>query len=79
MGNSQAARNGAEHSGGQLFVALRLEKPDGLPMLLDAVPHVTGSMPIVGLWDPAKAVSVLLTIFMVSVFVRLGQFCKACE
>lgn len=60
MGNNRSATvsaNGAENAGGQLFVALKLHKPDGQPMPLDAVPHVTGSMPIVGFWDPAKAVS----------------------
>lgn len=58
MGNNRSATvsaNGAENAGGQLFVALKLHKPDGQPMPLDAVPHVTGSMPIVGFWDPAKA------------------------
>lgn len=77
MGNSHSANvsgNGVENSGEQLFVALKLHKPDGQPMPLDAVPHVTGSMPIVGLWDPAKAVSVLLTSIMVSVIVYCEQF-----
>lgn len=81
MGNSHSASvsgNGAENSGGQLFVALKLHKPDGQHMPLDAVPHVTGSMPIVGLWDTAKAVSVLLTSFMASVIVYSGRFCRAC-
>lgn len=60
MGNSRSTSmggTGTDNSGGQLFVALKLHKPDGQPMSLDAVPHVTGSMPIVGFWDPAKAVS----------------------
>ncbi|KAG0573467.1 hypothetical protein KC19_VG180900 [Ceratodon purpureus] len=58
MGSSHsvgATGNEAENSGGQLFMALKLEKPDGQPMPLDAVPHITGSMPIVGSWDPTKA------------------------
>jgi len=81
MGNSQAtsvSRHGTENSGGQLFVALKLHKAEGQLMPLDAVPHVTGSMPIVGLWDPAKAVSVLLTTFMSSIIVYSGKFCRAC-
>ena len=66
MGSSHSASvnaNGTENSGGQLFVVLKLEKPDGQPMPLDAVPHVAGSMPIVGMWDSAKAVSVMLMCF----------------
>lgn len=60
MGNSQSASvngNAAESSGGQLFVALKLHKPDGQLMPLDAVPHVTGSIPIVGFWDTCKAIA----------------------
>jgi 6-phosphofructo-2-kinase/fructose-2,6-biphosphatase len=60
MGNSHSASDsghGAENSGGQLFVALKLHKAEGELMPLDAVPHVSGSMPIVGLWDPAKAIA----------------------
>lgn len=70
MGNSRsfgASANVPEHNGGQLFVSLKLHKTDGQPMPLNAVPHVTGSMPIVGLWDPVKAVSVFLTFFLVVV------------
>ncbi len=81
MGNSQAtsvSRNGTEKSGGQLFVALKLHKAEGQLMPLDAVPHVTGSMPIVGLWDPSKAVSVLLTTFMFSIIAYWGNFFRAC-
>lgn len=61
MGNSRSVSvsgNGAEHNGGQLFVSLKLHKSDGQPLAFNAVPHITGSLPIVGLWDPAKAVSV---------------------
>jgi 6-phosphofructo-2-kinase/fructose-2,6-biphosphatase len=78
MGNAHSATvsgNGAENSGGQLFVALKLEKPDGQPMPLDAVPHVTGSMPIVGSWDPAKAVSNHFHVFL---FLYIwGSMCRA--
>jgi len=80
MGNSHSASDsghGAENSGGQLFVALKLHKAEGQLMPLDAVPHVSGSMPIVGLWDPAKAVSVLLTTFMASIMGYSRQFCRA--
>ncbi|XP_024399319.1 6-phosphofructo-2-kinase/fructose-2,6-bisphosphatase [Physcomitrium patens] len=58
MGNSRSVSvsgNGAEHNGGQLFVSLKLHKSDGQPLPFNAVPHITGSLPIVGLWDPAKA------------------------
>lgn len=71
MGNSQSASvnaNAAERSGGQLFVALKLHKPDGQLMPLDAVPHVTGSIPIVGFWDTCKAVSVFLNSMLICIW-----------
>ncbi|XAR60753.1 6-phosphofructo-2-kinase [Bertholletia excelsa] len=43
-----------EHAGGQLYVSLKMEnyKPKG-----ELVPHVYGSVPLVGSWDPSKALS----------------------
>jgi hypothetical protein len=47
--------------GSQLFVSLRLHsKLDGETLPLDSVPYVTGSIPIVGLWEISKAVSSLI-------------------
>jgi hypothetical protein len=60
MGNSQSFNgSGTDCLGGQLFVALKLHKLDGEPLPLNAVPHITGSMPIIGFWDLDKAVSSL--------------------
>lgn len=41
------------HAGGQLYVCLKMEdySPKG-----DLVPHLYGSVPLVGSWDPSKAV-----------------------
>ncbi|KAL7602621.1 6-phosphofructo-2-kinase/fructose-2,6-bisphosphatase isoform X1 [Lactuca sativa] len=41
-----------DHAGGQLYVSLKMESysPKG-----DLVPHVFGSAPLVGSWDPSKA------------------------
>nr|XP_043610215.1 6-phosphofructo-2-kinase/fructose-2,6-bisphosphatase-like isoform X2 [Erigeron canadensis] len=41
-----------DHGGGQLYVSLKMEdySPKG-----DLVPHVYGSVPLVGCWDPCKA------------------------
>ncbi|KAL4587770.1 hypothetical protein LXL04_000644 [Taraxacum kok-saghyz] len=41
-----------DHAGGQLYVSLKLESytPKG-----DLVPHLYGSVPLVGSWDPSKA------------------------
>ncbi|CAK9227393.1 unnamed protein product [Sphagnum troendelagicum] len=58
MGNSQSLNgSGTDCLGGQLFVTLKLHKLDGEPLPLNAVPHITGSMPIIGFWDLDKAVS----------------------
>ena len=40
--------------GGQLYVSLKMENFTAQGELL---PHVYGSVPIVGSWDPSKAVS----------------------
>lgn len=61
-GSSQpvtASSDEVVHLGHQLFVVLKMNKPDNQPWPLDFVPHVVGSLPIIGGWDEAKAVSEL--------------------
>jgi len=66
MGNSRSVEldSGTDSSssgGSQLFVSLRLHsKPDGETLPLESVPYVTGSIPIVGLWEISKAVRALI-------------------
>lgn len=45
-----------DHYGGQLYVSLKMEKykPKG-----ELVPHVYGSVPLVGSWDSSKAVNAI--------------------
>ncbi|XP_042492217.1 6-phosphofructo-2-kinase/fructose-2,6-bisphosphatase-like isoform X2 [Macadamia integrifolia] len=58
--NSESSHGGEErednvdHSGEQLYVSLKMEndKCKG-----DLIPHVYGSVPLVGSWDPSKALS----------------------
>lgn len=40
-------------AGGQLYVSLKMENSK---LTGDLVPHVYGSVPLVGSWDPSKAV-----------------------
>ncbi|KAI3986463.1 hypothetical protein MKX01_037745 [Papaver californicum] len=53
-GNDGSERGGEDHSGGQLYVSLRMEnyKLNG-----DTIPHVFGSVPLVGSWDSSKALA----------------------
>ncbi|XP_027933323.1 6-phosphofructo-2-kinase/fructose-2,6-bisphosphatase-like [Vigna unguiculata] len=41
-----------DHAGGQLYVSLKMENHK---LTGDLVPHVYGSLPLVGSWDPSKA------------------------
>ncbi|MED6114115.1 hypothetical protein PIB30_077217 [Stylosanthes scabra] len=43
------------HDGGQLYVSLKMDKNHTLTG--DLVPHVFGSVPLIGSWDPSKALS----------------------
>ncbi|XP_020971873.1 6-phosphofructo-2-kinase/fructose-2,6-bisphosphatase isoform X2 [Arachis ipaensis] len=45
----------AHHDGGQLYVSLKMDKNHTLTA--DLVPHVFGSVPLIGSWDPSKALS----------------------
>jgi len=45
---------GLENAGGQLYVSLKMEFSK---INRDLIPHVYGSAPLVGSWDPDKAVS----------------------
>jgi len=43
----------AWHGGAQLYVSLKMENAE---ISGDLVPHVYGSEPIIGTWDPSRAV-----------------------
>ncbi|XP_042512255.1 6-phosphofructo-2-kinase/fructose-2,6-bisphosphatase-like isoform X2 [Macadamia integrifolia] len=43
-----------EHAGGQLYVSLKMEN---YKLKKDLIPHVYGSVPLVGSWDSSKALS----------------------
>lgn len=55
--NNEEESNGRneslEHGGGQLYVSLKMEKNR---LVGELVPHVYGSVPLVGSWDCSKAV-----------------------
>lgn len=52
--------------GGQLYVSVKLESFNLKPLL---VPHVYGSVPVIGSWESSQAVSALLIIdFFLSPF-----------
>jgi len=56
-GGGEAGEGGAAaeawHGGAQLYVSLKMENAR---ISGDLVPHVFGSEPIIGSWDPARAV-----------------------
>jgi 6-phosphofructo-2-kinase/fructose-2,6-biphosphatase len=52
-GGAGRAVTGSWHGGAQLYVSLKMEKAR---IIGDLVPHVYGSEPIIGSWDPAHAV-----------------------
>lgn len=51
---SHGGREGEVAGGGQLYVSLKMEN---FAATGELVPHVFGPVPIVGSWDPSKAVS----------------------
>ncbi|KAH9309413.1 hypothetical protein KI387_037324, partial [Taxus chinensis] len=53
-GNSGGNEENLENAGGQLYVSLKM---DSIKLNGDLVPHVYGSVPLIGLWDPSKALA----------------------
>ncbi|KAH8519942.1 hypothetical protein Peur_001719 [Populus x canadensis] len=56
-GSSHGSEEGEEnldHAGGQLYVSLKMEN---LKLKGELIPHVYGSVPLVGSWDSSKALS----------------------
>ena len=53
--NTEEEEDGSNGGGGQLYVSLKMEnsKVEG-----ELTPHVYGSLPVIGSWDPSKAVSI---------------------
>ncbi|XP_061356467.1 6-phosphofructo-2-kinase/fructose-2,6-bisphosphatase isoform X2 [Gastrolobium bilobum] len=51
---SKEERDRLEQAGGQLYVSLKMENRK---LTGELVPHVYGSVPLVGSWDPSKALS----------------------
>lgn len=56
---------GERDSGGQLYVSLRMENWNNSEL----IPHIYGSVPIIGSWDSSKAV--LFLIFSLLRFISL--------
>lgn len=59
MGKEESAQfvTSSDLSGCQLFVALKMNQLDFQPLPLNLVPHIVGSLPMIGCWDETKAVS----------------------
>lgn len=53
--NNEDEEDGSNGGGGQLYVSLKMDnsKVEG-----ELTPHVYGSVPLVGSWDPSNAVSI---------------------
>lgn len=52
---SSDSSHGGREGGGQLYVSLKMEN---FRIRADLIPHVYGSVPIIGSWDSAKAVHI---------------------
>jgi len=62
-GSSHGSEEGEEnldHAGGQLYVSLKMEN---LKLKGELIPHVYGSVPLVGSWDSSKAVIPIYFLF----------------
>lgn len=66
---SKEDRDNLEQAGGQLYVSLKMENRK---LTGDLVPHVYGSVPLVGSWDPSKAV---IMLFLGFEFVSVNAGC----
>eukprot|EP00262_Sarcandra_glabra_P022227 TRINITY_DN9782_c0_g1_i1.p1 TRINITY_DN9782_c0_g1~~TRINITY_DN9782_c0_g1_i1.p1 ORF type:complete len:758 (+),score=155.15 TRINITY_DN9782_c0_g1_i1:186-2459(+) len=51
---SEEREENLDHAGGQLYVSLKMEN---YKLKGELIPHVYGSVPLVGSWDPSKALS----------------------
>lgn len=63
-GNSEETKDRTDddddQAGGQLYVSLKMEN---LKLTTHLVPHVYGSVPLVGSWDSSKAVIFITLMF----------------
>lgn len=57
-GSESRGEENLDLAGGQLYVSLKMEN---FKLKGELVPHVYGSVPLVGSWDHSKAVIILLT------------------
>ena len=60
-GSHEERDDSLEQAGKQLYVSLKMENRK---LTGDLVPHIYGSVPLVGSWDPSKAVIFLCTLFV---------------
>lgn len=67
--SSHGSEEREDQGGGQLYVSLKMENSHMLNGEL--IPHVYGSVPLVGSWEPSKAVSIssLYVILLVFLFI----------
>lgn len=54
-----------DHAGGQLYVSLKMEN---YRLKGELIPHVYGSVPLVGSWDCSKAVTSFIISFLLNSF-----------
>lgn len=52
-----------DHAGGQLYISLKMEN---YKLKGELIPHVYGSVPIVGSWDSSKAVCLIFFPFFLT-------------
>lgn len=65
-----------DQGGGQLYVSLKMEN---YKLKGELIPHVYGSVPLVGSWDSSKAVSIFVQLIMLSLFLVFGfNFIDCC-
>lgn len=66
--NSDNTFHDCDQEGGQLYISLKMEN---YKVKHDLIPHVYGSVPLVGSWDTTKAVCIYLHM---CVFTYMSHF-----
>lgn len=70
-GNEEREEN-LDQAGGQLYISLKMEN---FKLKGELIPHIYGSVPLVGSWDSSKAVITLFLFFFIYAWVSANLCC----
>lgn len=71
-GNEEEREENLDQAGGQLYISLKMEN---FKLKGELIPHIYGSVPLVGSWDSSKAVINLFLLFFVYSRVSANRYC----